>query len=113
MSTASAAPFSGLSRPANTAPSAAAGDQGMTRVGTYGGRVACTRTTRPQALAWNLDTPATAGGRRPPAAPRPAPPLAGAGGRCRAGTTRARRLPAGPEARATDAWLSAPLEGVF
>src|SRR5258708_37753459 len=109
MSTASAAPFSGLSRPANTAPSAAAGDQGMTRVGTYGGRGACTRTTRPQALAWNLDTPATAGGRRPPAAPRTAPAIAGAGGRGPGGTPRPRSPPGDPVARAYERGLSAPV----
>ena len=63
MSMASAAPFSGLSLPAKTAPPPAAGDQGMTRVGTYGGRIASTRATWLQALAWNADTPATAGGR--------------------------------------------------
>ena len=36
--------------------------QGMTAVGGYGGRMASTGMTRPQALAWNSDTVATAGG---------------------------------------------------
>ena len=62
MSIASAAPFSGLSRPAKTAPSPAASDQGTERVGTYGGRIASTRATARQAVAWNADTQATAGG---------------------------------------------------
>ena len=51
---ASAAPFSGLSRPANSAPCPAVADQGMTPVGGYGGRIASTGTTRRQALAWKL-----------------------------------------------------------
>ena len=69
MSMASAAPFSGLSRPANSAPCPAVPDQGMTPVGGYGGRIASTGTTRRQALAWKSDTAATAGGLALPATP--------------------------------------------
>ncbi len=65
MSMASAAPFSGLSRPAKTAPSPPVDDHVMSAVGTQGGRIASTGTTRRQALAWNPDTPATVGGASP------------------------------------------------
>ena len=44
------------------------GDQLMSAVGTQGGRIASTATTRRQALAWNADTPATVGGASPCAA---------------------------------------------
>src|ERR1022692_4630920 len=79
MSIASAAPFSGLSLPAKTAPSPAASDQGTERVGTYGGRMASTRGTLRPGLAWNADTQATAGGCLPWAACRSAAAIAASG----------------------------------
>src|SRR5438094_663369 len=51
MSMASAAPFSGLSRPANSTPGPAVPDQAMSRTGGYGGRTASTGTTRRHAPA--------------------------------------------------------------
>src|SRR5258707_7003037 len=94
MSMASAAPFSGLSLPANTAPSPAASDQGTERVGTYGGRIASTRVTVRQALAWDVDTHPTAGGRLPWLAIPSATATAVSGGRWSVCTTGASRPPA-------------------
>ena len=62
ISMASAAPFSGLSLPAKSAPSPPSYDHSISPVGTRGGRIAATGTIRRQALAWNSDTPATVGG---------------------------------------------------
>jgi len=103
MSMASAAPFSGLSLPANTAPSPASGDQGMTRVGGYGGRIASTGTIRRQAIAWDCDTAATAGDLPRRAAWRSAAATARSGGRWSVCTTGARRSAASRMAGASKA----------
>ena len=90
MSMASAAPFSGLSRPANSAPVPAVADQAMRRVGTYGGRIASTGTTRRQALGLELPTrrpPPAAGSRRATLPQRRR--HAWSGGRCTVCTTGA------------------------
>jgi hypothetical protein len=89
MSMASAVPFSGLSRPAYSAPRPAVPDQAMTPVGGYGGRIASTGTTRRQALAWKSDTAATAGGLLHRAAWRSAADTAWSGGRWSVCTTGA------------------------
>src|SRR5215469_10723658 len=65
MSMASAAPFSGLRRPAKTAPRPLATDHGMSAVGTVGSNTASTGTISRQALSWNAETVAMAGGRAP------------------------------------------------
>ena len=103
MSMASAAPFSGLSRPANSAPGPAVPDQGMTRVGGYGGRIASTGTTRRQALAWKSDTAATAGGLLRRATWRSADDTAWSGGRWSVCTTGACRAVASRTAGASKA----------
>src|SRR5258707_1537557 len=94
MSIAAAAPFSGLSLPANTAPSPAASDQGTERVGTYGGRIASTGVTVRQALAWDVDTHPTAGGRLPWLAIPSATATPASGGRWGGCTKGASRPPA-------------------
>src|SRR5258708_38851889 len=81
MSMASAAPFSGLNLPANTAPSPAAFDHGMSLVGTYGGKIASTGIIRRQALAWKADTAATPGGPRDRTPSASAAATAASGGR--------------------------------
>src|SRR5262249_47859619 len=105
MSMASAAPFSGLSRPANSAPWPAVSAQGMTAVGGYGGRIASTGTTRRQALAWESETVATAGGLLRRAASPSAADTAWAGGRGGVGTTGARRGVARRVAGRAEGWL--------
>src|SRR4029453_11325787 len=88
MAIASAAPFSGLSLPANRAPLTSARDHGMRAVGTYGGRIASTGTTSRQAAAWKADTVATVGGDAWLAARRSAAETAALGGSwagCRTG----------------------------
>ena len=89
MSMASAAPFSGLSLPAKTAPFPAAADQGMALVGTYGGKIASTGTIRRQALAWKADTVAIAGRLRDRTASVSAAATASSGGKCNVCTTGA------------------------
>ena len=103
MSMASAAPFSGLSRPANSAPCPAVADQGMSPMRGYGGRIASTGTTWRQARAWNSDTTATAGGRLPRAACRSAADTAWSGGRWSVCTTGARNAVASRTAGASKA----------
>jgi hypothetical protein len=82
-----ALPFSGLNRPAKTAPSPAESDHGIARVGTNGGRIASTVTTRRHARAWAADTQATVGAR---SASRRAAATAESAGRCSVCTIGAR-----------------------
>jgi len=105
MSMACAAPFSGLSRPPNTAPAPAERDQAIEAVGTSGGRMASTRTARRQAWAWEADTVATAGG--PPSwlTRRRAAVTARSGGRWSVCTTGAPSPAASATAGASKAWL--------
>src|ERR1700761_2783174 len=105
MAIASAAPFSGLNLPANTAPEPTAGENEIRRVGMYGGRIARTGTTARHALAWWNETAATAGARSPPAAWRSAPATATSGGRWTVWTTGALTARARVTAAASNAWL--------
>src|SRR5215208_8227662 len=105
MSMASAAPFSGLSLPANRAPVASARDHGMQAVGTYGGRIASTGTTARQAVAWKADTVASVGGEPRLAARRSAAETASLGGRWSVWRTGASSRVARLIAGASKAWL--------
>src|SRR5499427_10230580 len=105
MSMASAAPFSGLSRPANTAPDPAERDQAIDAVGTSGGRTASTGTTWRQAWAWDCDTVATAGGPPSRRTWRRAAVTAWSGGRWSVCTTGAPSPAASVIAGASKAWL--------
>ena len=105
MAIASAAPFSGLNRPANSAPDPAASEKGICRVGMSDGRTASTGTMRRHASAWLCETQATTGGDLCRTAWRSAPATAASGGRCTVCTMGTSSVVARSTAGASKAWL--------
>src|SRR5947208_10005747 len=79
ISIASAAPFSGLSRPANTTPSPRLSDQGILAIGTPFGRI----VVMPHAFACHAETVAMVGGGCARWTSLTAARTAMSGGRCR------------------------------